>query len=65
MVVLRGFDPRFLAYRASALATRREDVVRLAGDDPAASAMSRRRSSAELKTRVVRAENFEISTLAM
>lgn len=60
VVSQHGFDPCFLAYRASVLATRRQGgMVRLAGDDPAASAMSRRRSTAELKTQLVLPDGLE------
>ena len=55
LVVPHGFDPCFRGYRPRALATRRRDkMVRLAGNDPAASAMSKRRSASELKTLVLR-----------
>lgn len=66
LVALRGFDPRFPAYRAGALATRRQGkMVRLARIELAAFGVSNRRSSAELEAQMVRAENFEISTLAV
>ena len=56
MVIPRGFDPHFLGYRPSVLASRRRDqmMVRLAGVEPAASAMSMRRSAVELETRGAR-----------
>jgi hypothetical protein len=46
MVAPRGFDPRFLGYRPSALATRRRGnvLVRPHGFEPRAFCMSRRRS---------------------
>jgi hypothetical protein len=41
-------------------------MVRLAGDDPATSCMSGRRSAVELKTRkLVGAENYDISTFGL
>ena len=63
MVLLHGFDPCFPAYRAGALATRRQEekwcVVGELNTGPLPCRGSAR--SAELTTRLVRAENFEIS----
>jgi hypothetical protein len=51
LVLPHGNDPRSSGYRPGALPLSYRRMVRLAGVDPATSAMSARRSTAELKTR--------------
>ena len=70
LVVPAGSAPAFHGYRPRALlldeGTVMVAMVRLAGDDPAASHMSRERSADKLKTReLVGVENYDISTFGL